>query len=253
MINLTSRRVGFLSLLTSPYDAGKRCTKPDKMSKPNSIERKILTELHGSEKVDELISDRYSTGGKQTNQLVVTGTVGSVKDNKERQQKQRRRKLAREKRGNTLKVARARDSLREFITEAREGREHVTYADFQPMHVLWKSYISELLSTSENTGVITGKLASADFHGALLEVVKSKNPTNVGIKGLVTWEARTSFVLVTPDDRLVIINKAGTVFRIQGIEKKRRDFDIIGSRFMYRTADRSARKFKSHSVDGLVC
>lgn len=223
------------------------------MNKSNSIERKILSELHGSDKVDELISDRYSTGGKQTNQLVVTGTVGSVKDNKERQQKQRRRRLAREKRGNSLKIARARDSLREFISDAREGREHVTFNDFEPMHILWRSYMCELLATSDNAGVITGKLASADFHGAFLEVVKSKNPTNVGVKGIVTWEARTSFVMVTPDDRLVIINKAGTVFRVNGIEGKRHHFDIIGSRFMYRTADRSARKFKSHSVDGLVC
>lgn len=130
---------------------------------------------------------------------------------------------------------------------------------------------------------LAGKLASADFHGAKLKVVSAHNPSLVGFEGIVIWEAKSSFILVvaqktTPHATirekiggLRIVEKRGTVFsfqvRVEGKEKEKETggssalkgeedefmtFEIVGSRFMYRTAERSGKKFKSRSVEDLM-
>ena len=46
------------------------------------------------------------------------------------------------------------------------------------------------------------KLVSADFHGAMLEVVRSRCPGRVGIKGIVVRDTKFTFVLVTVDNEV---------------------------------------------------
>lgn len=134
---------------------------------------------------------------------------------------------------------------------------------------------------------LAGKLASADYHGAKLTVISAHNPSLVGFEGIVIWEAKSSFIIIVPQKLnanstvrekiggLRIIEKKGTIFRFEvqvpSVDKKTDDsqenfdkekallgekrkmtFEIVGSRFMYRTAERSGKKFKARSAEDLI-
>lgn len=148
------------------------------------------------------------------------------------------------------------------------------YGQYLALHGLWRNYISTLLFGSTNATsstalskqhrlTLAGKVASADFHGALLEVTSAKNPSMVGLTGIVVWEARSHFVLVVaakPSSSSIrekiggirLVEKRGSMFSFTAGEGElSENFDIVGSRFLYRNADRSGRKFKSKAVDDL--
>lgn len=46
------------------------------------------------------------------------------------------------------------------------------------------------------------KLVSADFHGAEIEVVKSRCSGRVGLKGIVVRDTKFTFLIVTKDDKV---------------------------------------------------
>lgn len=167
------------------------------------------------------------------------------------------------------------------VTDSLLRARHVPlYEQYEPLHRLWQDYISSLLFGSTHSGqsqststahllTLAGKLASADFHGALLTVTSAVNPSCVGLSGIVVWEAKTNFVLVVKSrpDRgsareriggLRIVEKRGSIFTFTTKKKSETNevsneevFEIVGSRFLYRNADRSGRKFKAKAVDDL--
>ncbi|ODQ68399.1 RNase P/MRP, p29 subunit [Nadsonia fulvescens var. elongata DSM 6958] len=137
-------------------------------------------------------------------------------------------------------------------------------------------------NNKNNNMMAASKLISADYHGALLCVKQASNPSVTGTKGIVIWEAKTCFVMVVASDLtnefgvkstrskvggLRIIQKKGSKFEFtisnkSDIEtagdkeettgdKSEEAFTIIGSRFLYRSVDRSGRKFKGKSVEDL--
>ncbi len=113
------------------------------------------------------------------------------------------------------------------------------------------------------------KLWSAAFHGAELEVVRSRCVSCVGVKGIVVKESRFMFEVVTKKDVVKILPKEHTMFRFaipfpgktadsveEGEEgevkadgeKELKDlvFELHGDQFETRAADRANKKFKSH-------
>ncbi|XP_036440391.1 ribonuclease P protein subunit p29 [Colossoma macropomum] len=122
--------------------------------------------------------------------------------------------------------------------------EHQKYELFLPLHELWKQYIVDLcngLKPGSNPQMIQQKLLKADFHGAVLTVVRSKCPSYVGTTGILVQELKHVFKIITKEDRLKTIPKRNSVFSVEiG------DFitHIYGSRFELRSSERSAKKFK---------
>jgi ribonuclease P protein subunit POP4 len=120
------------------------------------------------------------------------------------------------------------------------------------------------------------KLASADFHGAGVEVVRSGCVSRVGIRGVVIKDSKFAFEIVTPGNRVKLVPKEGTVFRFEvpvpvpvpvagpseglkegegekqeegkeeGEQVPKMVFEIHGEQFQFRSADRASRKFRSH-------
>ncbi|KAK3306471.1 putative rRNA and tRNA processing protein [Chaetomium strumarium] len=148
-------------------------------------------------------------------------------------------------------------------------RERQKYAFFEPLHQLWLGYVREILGGEIYTGGegAAAKLASADFHGAGVEVVRSGCVSRVGIKGIVVKDSKFAFEIVTRKDRLKLVPKEGTVFRFevpaplpvpgskvgegeaQGQQLEQMSkmvFEIHGEQFQFRSADRASRKFRSH-------
>ncbi|CAL8363719.1 ribonuclease P protein subunit p29 isoform X1 [Gadus morhua] len=122
--------------------------------------------------------------------------------------------------------------------------EHQRYELFLPLNDLWKQYILSIcngLRPSSNPQLIQQKLLKADFHGAILTVVRSKCPSYVGATGILVQEFKHIFKIITKEDRLKVIPKKNSVF---AVEVNGFVSHIYGSKFQYRASERSVKKFK---------
>lgn len=173
------------------------------------------------------------------------------------------------------------------------------YSLYLGLHELWCAYMREILlgwaaspsTTSEEelarrrdkpvrieTQQAGAKLASADYHGARLVVVRSRCVDRVGVRGIVVRDTMGTFVLVTEKNEVKTVPKEGTVFRFEvpvdlerngqdGEEKdvempdsgpadvavmeKRKPlvFELHGEQFKVRAPDRTNKKFRWHPPD----
>ena len=87
--------------------------------------------------------------------------------------------------------------LYEIPTEQRK------YAIYEPVHRMWCAYMREVLGLSDGKrthvdGSSSGPiLVAADYHGALLEVVRSRCVSRVGLKGIVVKDTKFTFEIIT--------------------------------------------------------
>jgi ribonuclease P protein subunit POP4 len=146
------------------------------------------------------------------------------------------------------------------------------YEIYEPLHRMWIGYIQEVLGLREEGGMVSNseaaKLCSADFHGAEVEVVRSRCVSRVGVKGIVVKDSKFVFEVVTKKDVIKVLPKEHTIFRFtvpfpgtpanavgnakeeadsEG-ERKPKDlvFELHGDQFQHRAADRANKKFKPH-------
>ncbi|KAE9371398.1 RNase P/MRP, p29 subunit [Stipitochalara longipes BDJ] len=152
------------------------------------------------------------------------------------------------------------------------------YEIYEPLHRMWIGYIQEILGLREEGGLVSNaeaaKLCSADFHGAELEVVRSRCVSRVGVKGIVVKDSKFVFEVVTIRNVVKVLPKEHTIFRFtvpfpgktldgdekgteepnaDGEEKKPKDliFELHGDQFQYRAVDRANKKFKPHFLPDL--
>jgi ribonuclease P protein subunit POP4 len=87
----------------------------------------------------------------------------------------------------------------------KEARRFDIYA---PLHQLWLGYMAEILGlragrstfvTPQSVGPV---LASADFHGALVKVVRCRCVGRVGCEGIVVKDTKFTFEVVTKANQL---------------------------------------------------
>ncbi|EXJ94277.1 hypothetical protein A1O1_02671 [Capronia coronata CBS 617.96] len=74
------------------------------------------------------------------------------------------------------------------------------------------STLSSKVITAQSHGSL---LASADFHGAEVEVVRCADPGRIGTKGIVVRDTKFTFVVVTPRNQVRTLPKENTVFRYE--------------------------------------
>ncbi|KAM0277056.1 hypothetical protein ACHAQH_006126 [Verticillium albo-atrum] len=166
---------------------------------------------------------------------------------------------ARSKKRPTPLSSRQRRALN-LHTIPRQGQKYATYV---PLHSLWLGYIREVLGGEVYGGPgAAAKLSAAEFHGAEIEVVRSRCPSRVGIKGIVVKDARFTFEVVTAQNKVKLVPKEGTMFRVEvpvdsapeaaegataaAATLNKFAFEIMGDQFLVRGADRAGKKFKSH-------
>ncbi|KAH7171451.1 Rof/RNase P-like protein [Dactylonectria macrodidyma] len=143
-------------------------------------------------------------------------------------------------------------------------KEEQKYSIYEPLNQLWLGYARELLGNDVYVGGpgAAAKLASAEFHGAAVEVVRSHCPGRVGIQGIVVRDRKFVIEVITKKRGLKIVPKEGTVFRIaipvedqlekaEGKGDKSFVFDVLGDQMMLRSADRANKKFKAHFLTTL--
>ena len=108
--------------------------------------------------------------------------------------KKRRKHLSRK--GNRV--------LSKAIRKARHDAEQLRAAapvktDFQNylfMNRLWNEYVAELCKDAQTDEHRLQRLITADYHGAMIRVVKAKNASLVGKEGIVIQETKNVFVIV---------------------------------------------------------
>ncbi|PHH72623.1 hypothetical protein CDD80_4403 [Ophiocordyceps camponoti-rufipedis] len=133
------------------------------------------------------------------------------------------------------------------------------YEIYEPLHQLWLGYMRETLGDDLYSGgpMAAAKLASAEFHGALTEVVRSRCPSRVGIKGIVVRDRKFVMEIVPRRGGLKVVPKEGTTFRFQVTPEQTTErgepfaFEVLGDQLMVRSADRANKKYKTHFLPDL--
>ncbi|THZ18463.1 RNase P/MRP, p29 subunit [Aureobasidium pullulans] len=138
------------------------------------------------------------------------------------------------------------------------------YDIYVPIWKLWCAYLREILGMEKsryvNAAGVGPLLASADYHGAMVDVVRCRCVGRVGIRGIVVKDTKFTLEIITPKNELKTVPKEYTVFRFEVpfVEEdndgdsqmtepqKPFIFELHGSQFQNRAADRAARKFKQH-------
>lgn len=138
-------------------------------------------------------------------------------------------------------------------------KEQQKYAIYEPLHRMWCGYMRDILGLSHGRTYVDANsagpiLVSADFHGALVEVVRSRCASRVGGRGIVVKDTKFTFEIVTEKDELKIMPKEHIVFRFEvpfeeaeGSETRSPlVFELHGSQFENRAPDRANKKFRPH-------
>lgn len=89
-------------------------------------------------------------------------------------------------------------------------KEQQRYSIYEPLHTLWIGYMREILGLGDESGrnvyltpTSSGQmLASADMHGALFTVIRSRCVSRVGLEGIVVRDTRFTFVIITKSNQI---------------------------------------------------
>ena len=100
------------------------------------------------------------------------------------------------------------------------------------------------MNGSLNTETIATKMLKCDLHGAIIEVVSSINKNNIGIKGILIFESRKTFNILTRANKLKTILKQGSIFKCE-FPYGDMHINILGDNFIYKSAERTKVKYKT--------
>ncbi|RDA84337.1 hypothetical protein CP532_4944 [Ophiocordyceps camponoti-leonardi (nom. inval.)] len=222
------------------------------MDQPQNAVQSLLARAHSPESAERIFSNKIN---HRTLHLRPSSPPPSIRNARTA------RRIAREKSKKKGKGKGGPLSCRErrklgLDDLSRRGHKYEVY---EPLHHLWLGYMRETLGGDLYTGgpAAAAKLASAEFHGALVEVVRSGCPSRVGIKGIVVHDRKFVMEIVTEKGRLKMVPKEGTTFRCvvppeQATEKQSSfAFEVLGDQLMIKSADRANRKFKTHFLPDL--
>ncbi|KAI6087754.1 ribonuclease P protein subunit p29 [Hypoxylon rubiginosum] len=232
-------------------------------SKEQSLTHDLLSRAHSPDSTNRIFSEKI-----QHRPLFLKPTSPPPSSNA--RDARRKARVEKQKRAKALKPkplsARERRKLGLYDVP-KEGQK---YAVFEPLNRLWLGYIREILGSEVYSGGqgAAAKLSAADFHGAEVEVSRSRCPSRVGIRGIVIKDSRFAFEIITKTNQIKTVPKEGTMFRIavsapepaqqklaaaetQDKERKSFIFEILGDQFQNRSADRATKKVKPHFIKNL--
>ncbi|KAK2865410.1 hypothetical protein FQN49_003606 [Arthroderma sp. PD_2] len=251
----------------------------------------ILQRAHSPETADQLFTDKI-----KHRPLFLRPTSPTPSDNRSRRRLQRIRKKEYFLRKQKPKPLSAREKRALGIRKL--PKEEMKYDIFKGLNHLWVEYMWDVLdlvprsNTNSNwrkgvSGEITAsshgsKLSSADFHGAEMQVVRSRCVSRVGVAGIVVRDSKFAFSLITDKNEVKTIPKEHTIFRFEipfppaldsdtgqkdapgeqdstrlggqeteKLDKKGLIFELHGNQFENRAPERANKKFKWKNLDYL--
>ncbi|KAJ5120496.1 uncharacterized protein N7515_009884 [Penicillium bovifimosum] len=228
------------------------------------IAHTLLSRAHSPDSATQQFTERI-----KQKPLFLRATSPTASDNRSRRRLHRLRKkeyFIRHQKPRPLSARQKRESGLYDLP-----KEECKYAIFKGLHELWVGYMHEILDVKGGAHISPvshgSKLVSADYHGAEVEVVRSRCAGRVGVKGIVVRDTKFTFVVVTERDEVKTIPKEHTIFRfvvpVLGSEGDGKDqvegadnsgykplaFELHGNQFENRPVDRANKKFKWRNID----
>jgi ribonuclease P protein subunit POP4 len=135
------------------------------------------------------------------------------------------------------------------IKELNKSNNKKTYEFFLKMNSLWNDYAKKCLQIDKldalNEQIVLESLKQFDYHGALIEVIKSSNKSLIGTRGIVVHERKNTFVLITNQNTFKIIPKTNNLFQIEILNVK---FVLIGSNMCTKPELRSTKATRPKEI-----
>ncbi|MCJ1381107.1 hypothetical protein MMC17_004216 [Xylographa soralifera] len=244
---------------------------------PSHIAHQILSQAHPPTEAQNIFTDKVLH--KPLN-LRPTSPDPNSQDARARRRFKRLRKTEHLRRRQKPKPLTAKEKRVLGIYDI--PKEDQRYEMYEPLHRMWVGYMWEILGLKEGVhAYVTAegagpKLASADYHGAELEVVRSRCVGRVGCKGIVVKDTKFTFEMITKRNGLRTVPKRHSVFRLKiphpktgesagqsatpndasievssTEEPKYLIFELHGSHFEARATDRATKKFKQRQMNDL--
>ncbi len=230
------------------------------------IAHELLARAHSPDSAASLFNEKI-----QQKPLFLKPTTADDQPDNAREARRRERAKKEEARRKSKKPrplsARQKRALCIYEIPANERK----YAIYEPLHRMWLGYIREILGLDASTARGYGSyvvpksagplLASADYHGAMLEVVRSRCVSRVGLKGIVVKDTKFTFEMITKRNELKVVPKEHTIFRFkiplaedeveQGAMPTDKQpsslvFELHGTAFENRAPERATKKVKLH-------
>ena len=179
--------------------------------RPSHVAYELLARSHSPDTADRLFKERVVE-----RPLLLRSAESTVNARAERRQKREEKAAA----------VRARQSKKPKPLSAKQKRalciydipkEQQKYAIYEPLHEMWCAYMREVLDLDRKdsklghgeaaqkfvTVQVAGpKIVSADFHGAMVEVARSRCVSRVGLKGIVVKDTKHTFEMITATNKL---------------------------------------------------
>ncbi|KAI9862080.1 MAG: hypothetical protein M1813_004855 [Trichoglossum hirsutum] len=230
--------------------------------KPPPIVRNLLSKAFSPTDADRIFTDKvlHRPLLLQPTAEADPGTITPDARTRRQQARAKAQQLSRRRARQKPKPLSAREIR--ALRVHKIPREARKYAIYEPVHRMWVGYVQELLGgQAPVTPTAVGKLVSAEFVGAEVEVVRCRCVSRVGVRGIVVKDTRFTFEIVTRKDELKRIPKEHAVFRFEippperpgedNTKARNLVFELHGSQFEHRSADRANKKFKQHNLDDL--
>ena len=143
----------------------------------------------------------------------------------------------------TKRIQRISNSQRKKLNLTNIDLVHHKYDAYVHLHRLWISYIRQLTYMAKDIKQKQTLMIRADFHGALIQVIRAKNPTYVGIKAIILQETMHTFKCIENNNKFKSVPKHGTVLKME-IDNNH-TMTIYATAMRIRPTERIKRRFKT--------
>ena len=173
------------------------------MSQSTHIAQRLLQRAHSPDTASAIFTDKLL---HKSLHLGPTSSDPSSQNARSQRRLARLHKESKSKKKRKVKPLSAKEKrvlgVYDLPNDARR------YEIYEPLHNMWLGYMWEILGmdagkgafvTPQNKGSI---LASADYHGAVISVARSRCASHVGLSGIVVRDTKFTLQLVTKRNEL---------------------------------------------------
>lgn len=173
------------------------------MASSKHVAQTLLEQAHSPAAAATIFTDKVL---RKPLHLRPTSPDSTSQDARARRRLQRLRKEGKLQRRRKPKPLSAKEKRVTGIYDIPDDQKK--YGLYVPLHRMWLGYIWEILSMKEGAKAfvtaqsIGAKLASADYHGAKVTVVRSRCVGMVSLTGIVVRDTKFTFQIITKKNEL---------------------------------------------------
>ncbi|KAL9089416.1 MAG: hypothetical protein Q9165_005737 [Trypethelium subeluteriae] len=231
----------------------------------DKLSQRLLARAHSPDTASQIYRDKIA---HRPLLLRPSSPPSRIEDARTARQKLRAAKIASRRRVKKILPLSAKQKRAKCVYDIPKSQQK--YDIYEPLHQMWASYMQDILGIGKKRGdgtLIMGvsaqsagqQLVTADFHGADVEVVRSRCVSRVGVRGIVAKDTKFTFEIITKGNELKVLPKEHTIFRFEvplpvvatsdgqkSTQSAPLIFELRGSQFETSAPARAMKKFKIH-------